>query len=66
MQALEARMQERFRRSEGQMQQQARRAAKDVEASRRAEDNLLEIAKGLTTASIRSEERLKDVERRMT
>ncbi len=64
MRALEARTREQLRQQESRMQQQTGLAAKEAEAARRAENNLLEVAKGLTAASIRFDERLKTVERR--
>jgi hypothetical protein len=66
LRAVEAGMQGQFQQLGGQVHQQVKRAGKDAEAARRAEENLLEVAKGLTDASIRFDERLKAIERKTT
>jgi len=61
---VEARLLEQLQLLDKQAQQQAKRAGRDAEGARRAEENLLEVAKGLTAASIRFDERLKALEQK--
>ncbi len=62
LRGADARLREELRQLEAQVKHQAVLARKDAEAGRRAENNLLEIAKGLTAASIQIDERLQALE----